>query len=97
MPIRIPVHGIRLERGTETKKMLIAGQFVDRKVPKIVMPPIGKPFEFTQKELDHLREHAPNSVRHPVNESAAPAATDATEDGKSSGEGGGSGDGGEDL
>lgn len=90
MPIRIPVHGIRLERGTETKKMLIAGQFIDRKVPKVVMPKIGEPFEFTQKEIDFLKEHAPNSIRHPINESPVAAAP-------AEGEGAGEGNGEEEL
>lgn len=73
MPIRIPTQSLRLERGVETKKMLIAGQFIDRKVPKIVMPKVGQPFDFKKEEIDWLAEHAPTALRMPVNESPAAA------------------------
>jgi len=35
-----------------------------------IVPPLGKPFDFTQEELNKINKLNPDAVRHPVNESA---------------------------
>lgn len=60
MPIRIPVHTVVLTRVVKE-----GGK------PQRVVPPIGKPFEFTSDEIKSISLANKNALRKPINEGGA--------------------------
>lgn len=55
-------------------------QIVVHRDGKNIRVPIGKPFDFTQDEVDQVRESHPHALRHPVNEGRAAPMPEVTSD-----------------